>query len=324
MIENECEFCGYLPEKDEYYERTPSGWFCEMCDSFNYFQNARKEIDQYLVILENKQKTNEANGKSHLNKNLSPFRYPGGKSRMIDYLYNELMKNKCETLYSPFCGGASYELAMLDGGVVKKLVINDLDYGIWSVWWTILHMPDELIYRINNIVPTHKDYFLAQKQIKAGFNGLNPIDAAWATLMVNRLAYSGISLANPLGGKQGAKEQLLSRWNPSKLIRQIQHIAKFHNQIELHCEDAFEFMVEAYWDNKGCLFIDPPYLEKGDSLYPVKFTYEQHLELSTHLNLLYSGVPGANIIVTYDYNHVTEAMFNSVSDTKIVGRRYSI
>ena len=50
------------------------------------------------------------------------------------------------------------------------------------------------------------------------------VDAAWASLLVNRLAYSGIFKANPLGGKHGSKQQLLSRWNPTELIRRIKTI----------------------------------------------------------------------------------------------------
>lgn len=38
------------------------------------------------------------------------------------------------------------------------------------------------------------------------------------------------------------------------------------------------------WNPKNCIFIDPPYIEKGDQLYPVKFHLHQELaELITDL-----------------------------------------
>lgn len=322
----ECEFCSAKYDESEYVDTVKDGWFCESCDAFNLFASARKKKDQFLVILEDKAKVEGTKTVkySFLRKNLSPFRYPGGKSRMIDYLYEHLYKNKVETLYSPFAGGSSFELAMLESGVVNKLVLNDLDYGIYSVYWTILHMPDELIYRIQEAKPTHKDYFEAQEHIKNGFIGLNNIEAAWTTLLVNRLAYSGISKANPLGGRNGTNEQLLSRWNPTKLIKSIQHIASFSKQIEIHCTDAFEFMVESYWDNNGLLFLDPPYVNKGADLYNIAMTIEQHETLAFHLEQLYQGVSGANVVVTYDYNKITDDMFQLPTDKRIVGRKYSI
>lgn len=127
-----------------------------------------------------------------------------------------------------------------------------------------------------------------------------------------------------MGGKNGTSEQLLSRWNPQKLEKSILHIAQFYKQIELHCEDAFDFMVESYWDNNGIIFIDPPYIKKGAALYNIAMSLEEHEKLSTHLNLLYSGCPGANIVVTYDFNKVTENMFQAESKNIIIGRNYSI
>lgn len=322
----ECEFCGEIYDDSEGLDTVSDGWFCDCCDAFNFYEGERIERDQFLVILEDKARVEETKTTkiSRLKRNLSPLRYPGGKSKMIDYLYQHLYKNKAETLYSPFTGGGSFELAMLEAGVVKRVVLNDLDFGVYSLWWSMLNMSDELFYRIQHAQPTHKDYFKAQKQIKNGFVGMNSIEAAWATLLVNRLAYSGISKANPLGGKSGSREKLLARWNPKTLINDIKYIAKQHKNIEIHCEDAYEFMVESYWDNNGVLFIDPPYVIKGAALYNIAMTLEEHRKLGVHLDLLYQGCSGANVIVTYDYNKITTEMFESATETIVVGRRYSI
>ncbi|MDD1505393.1 DNA adenine methylase [Lysinibacillus sp. CNPSo 3705] len=116
-------------------------------------------------------------------------------------------------------------------GAIEELHLNDLDYGIYSLWWTILHMSAELIYRINNTQPSREQYFKAQQNIKQGFKGMDMLDAAWDTLIVNRLAYSGISKANPLGGKNGSQKQLLARWSPQSLTKRITCIANMADKI---------------------------------------------------------------------------------------------
>lgn len=79
-----------------------------------------------------------------------------------------------------------------------------MDFGVYSLWWTIKHMPFALIDRLQSTLPNHRDYFLAQSVIKTDYKGVDIIDAAWASLLVNRLTYNGVSKANPLG--EGAEE----------------------------------------------------------------------------------------------------------------------
>lgn len=184
-------------------------------------------------------------------------------------------------------------------------------------------MPSELIARINTITPTHKDYFQAQQHIKNNYGNLDLIDAAWVTLLVNRLAYSGIAKANPLGGKNGERTVLLSRWNPSELTKRIQKIAEHADRISISCEDAYSFIEEAYWCNKGILFIDPPYFIKGKDLYFQYYTLEQHKNLAFLLDELYRGMSGADVLITYDYNEFIKDTY-TYPEVELVGRVYSI
>lgn len=107
---------------------------------------------------------------------------------------------------------------MLEAGIVETIHLNDLDTGVFSFWWLVKHMPFALIHRLESTVPTHKQYFEAQNLIKSDYGGADLVEAAWASLLVNRLSYSGICKANPLGGRNGKTKSLLSRWNTENLI----------------------------------------------------------------------------------------------------------
>nr|WP_234823519.1 DNA adenine methylase [Bacillus thuringiensis] len=321
-----CSFCfltGTLEECDFQMDQYNQGFWCELCDGYTYIdEDAQKHC--FTLVLENKhaQPINTKHLNYNFSKRLSPYRYPGGKTRIIDYLYTLLKKNKTNILVSPFTGGGSFELAMLSANVVGKLHLNDLDTGVYSFWWIVKHMPYELIDRLESIIPTHKDYFEAQAIIKNDYKGFDVVDAAWASLLVNRLAYSGISKANPLGGKNGPVEKLLSRWNPKELIKRIEYIHSLSENIVVTQCNALELIEEAYWDDSATIFIDPPYVEKGKDLYHCYYTEDDHISLSVMLNALHMGCPGADIIVTYDYSKWLDILYEH-PEREIIGRAYS-
>ena len=214
MIANwTCKFCGET-EQENFQMDGERGFWCERCDGYTYLNE--EERHNFTLILEKEiHKNTFEKSKSHsckqFQKRLSPLRYPGGKSKMIDALYEHLRKSKTKRLVSAYSGGCSFELAMLAAGVIHELHINDLDKGIYSFWWTIKNNPGFLIKKISGAVPTYQKYFEAKTIIKSGYEGVNLQEAAWYVLLVNRLSYSGILNANPLGGKAGGTEQLLSR-----------------------------------------------------------------------------------------------------------------
>lgn len=317
-----CQFCDNSEDFFQ-FDNINKGFWCEECDGYNYIEEIEKR-HRFTLILEDKLREKTAFKKSavKLSKRLSPYRYPGGKSKVIDYLITHLQDFKTKKLVSPFTGGGSFELALLDAGLLEELHINDLDVGVYSLWYTIKHMPNELIYRLKNIRPTHKDFFHARKYIQMDYQGLNIFEAAWFSLLVNRLSYSGIVKANPLGGKNGTVDQLLSRWNPTDLIKRIDRIHKLSEKIEVTNEDALKLIEESYWQDETTIFIDPPYVEKGKDLYHCYYKHEDHIDLSNLLDSLYHGIPGADIVVTYDYNEWLDSIY-WFPERKIIGRVYS-
>lgn len=211
----------------------------------------------------------------------------------------------------------------LEAGVIDNLVLNDLDFGIYSLFYMIKNNPNELIHRINNYVPNHSDYFKCQEVIKSNYKLCDELKAAWSLLLVNRLAYSGIYKANPLGGKAGDVNSLLARWNPKTLIKRIKMINNMSNKITVLNIDALELIEEIYWKPNTTIFIDPPYFRKGKDLYNHYYDKKDHVNLRFLLDHLYHGMPGADIMLTYDNDEFIEWIYLFPEIEKI-NRVYSI
>jgi len=319
-----CQFCGLKGSYDYFQlDKLGNGFWCEECDGFTYLEGHSTK-HRFTLITEcvKGKKINGSYSGIKFSKRLSPLRYPGGKSKVIDYLYTHLQATKSNKLVSPYTGGGSFELAMLNAGVVEELHLNDIDRGIYALWWAIKHRPDYLAEKLINITPTHKDFFNAQQIIKDNYSGSSILDSAWATLVVNRLAYSGIPRANPLGGKNGSSEMLLSRWNSNDLLKRINYIHSLSDRITITNMDALELIEEAYWDNSSTIFIDPPYVEKGKALYNSYYSEQDHRDLAFLLEQLHFGCPGADLVVTYDYHSLIEEIYE-LPQHEVLGRTYS-
>ena len=320
-----CRWCGTLYENTDLLDHTDRGWWCDACEGFTHFNLNDAQKDRFLLILEDKQenapeKISFPTSIPSFRKRLSPLRYPGGKSKLIDYLYTQLSQEKLTTFSEVFAGGASLGLSLLDAGVIEHLILNDKDPAVFAFWKTVLDAPFTLVERLHGPLPSHKDYFHGQACLR--HSELSDAELAWSFLLVNRLSFSGIVSAGPTGGKNGSQEALLSRWNPKALEERILHIHSMKDKITLFNLDYTAFLEEAYWHG-GTLFVDPPYIEKADKLYTHYFTMEDHKYLAELLQTFYSEYPDPDILVTYDNHPVLQDLY-PLADQKIIPRKYSI
>lgn len=323
-----CQFCGSEGTADDFELDfiNNNGFWCPDCDGHTFFNEEDNEKRKFTLILEDKSNRHivHYNAPIKFNKRLSPLRYPGGKSKLVDYLYLQIQKNKSKTFIEAFAGGGSVGLALLDAHVIDKLILNDLDYGIYSLFYLIVNDPIELINMIQTISPTHIDFYKAQKVVIGQYKNCNLLSAAWNFLIVNRLSFSGIYKANPLGGKKNENiTKLLSRWNPEALVKRIKKINSMRDKITVLNNDACELIEDMYYSSDITIFIDPPYYQKGKDLYNCYYTNENHISLATLLDSLYTGMPGADLILTYDNQNYIKKLYYSPTIEKI-SRVYSI
>lgn len=279
-------------------------------------------MGSYTVLLENKDtKTNrKIRSKTHLKKQVSPLRYPGGKSKVLDLLSLYLHEDK-KTFIDVYCGGGSVGLSLLLSGMVDHLVMNDLDKGVYALFHVILTSPKELIAKIRSVTPDRELFFRYQQMIKNNYEGYSKLERAFGFLVVNRLAFSGIWNANPTSN-------LLQRWNPKVLEKRIWNIWEKREQITLLNEDALKVIEEYYWDETCTLFIDPPYYVAWEKkMYKHCYQEEEHQKLADLLNTLVCGMPAhADILVTYDNHPFIAKLYQEagVANVETISRNYSI
>ena len=198
----------------------------------------------------------------------TPLRYPGGKSALAEFVWHTIELNGfTEIPYcEPFAGGAGVAMNLLLQGKVKSVILNDLDTGIYSIWYAIFNDTEWLIEAINNTEIT----LAVREQQKKVYNELKDSygysrDLAFATFFLNRVNYSGILTGGPIGGlEQKGKYKLDCRFNKESLIDKIKEIAKYRDNVQLFHMDAIELL-----KNQSNIFVfaDPPYWQAGDMLY---------------------------------------------------------
>lgn len=230
----------------------------------------------------------------------SPFRYPGGKSQLYDFVLNLIELNNTREMYiEPFAGGSGLPMKLLLNHEVNNVWINDFDKAIYSVWYSILHHHNELIDLINSVPfdfptgyqvdeQTSIDFWKMQKRIYEDNREYeNSVKLAFATLFLNRTNRSGIINGGPIGGyAQNNTTKIYARFNKNTLINKINAIHAVRQHINLTRLDAIEmikFFPTQIDVDSSLIFFDPPYYKQGKNLYFSSFDYPGHRQLAERI-----------------------------------------
>lgn len=259
------------------------------------------------------------------NKNIktqtSPFRYPGGKSKLTKFIATLINQEHAETLISPYTGGGSVEFALLQAGLIQNLIINDLDYFVYNVYYVILNHYDEFIQQLNHIKINHQVYGWAHNVINHKQAENDRIKQALAMLINNRCSYSGIYYAGPIGGKNGNNATLAIRFKPDNIIKRCQAIHHCKDRITLYHCDALQLIKQEQLTPNSTFLIDPPYVEKGPKLYQMSYHKSDHIALISQLKQLHQNSDN-DIILFYDNNQLITNELNIQPHVLI--RKFSI
>ena len=327
-----CRWCGAELGPDEDWMKLKNGatvvW-CSDCDGLTFLK-PEDDKDRNMVLLLEHRKMDAAPSSQEaqkgsvtpckLRKRLSPLRYPGGKSKAIDTLYESLDDARLDIFVELFAGGASFGLSLLEAGKANQLILNDADPCVANFWRAATQHTEQLIstieqsgtptaddfYRFRTDLKEMREQFMEQRKHRATSFAESEkpdeieehIRAAYKFLVVNRLSFGGMQMSNLLSGTSG---NYLQRWNPKALIKRLRAISLVRDRITVRCEDAATLLLnELGWmPENTTIFVDPPYFEAGPKLYPYGFA-DGHMELAEVLNTFYRSYPGPNIIITYD------------------------
>ena len=215
----------------------------------------------------------------------SPLRYPGGKSCLYDLAVQILRINKLERGHyaEPYAGGAGLALTLLFEGHVSAIHLNDYDRSIWAFWDSVLNSTDALVAMVEEAT-VDMDNWYRQREIYLNAADYDDLTLGFATFFLNRTNRSGIVKgAGVIGGlSQDGNYKIDCRFNSTDLSRRIKRIAKYRSRINLYRLDALDFMdrMDETLPERAFYCIDPPYFNKGPSLYTSFYNPEDHAAVS--------------------------------------------
>lgn len=219
-------------------------------------------------------------------RTVSPLRYPGGKACLSPILSQLIKDNELrQSVYAePFAGGCGLALTLLMGSHVGEIHINDIDPAIWSFWHSVLNETEEFIERMHSTTIDVQEWRL-QREVYLAKDINDLLGLGFATFFLNRVNRSGIIKdAGVIGGlKQEGPYKMDCRYNKADLERKIRRISKYKKRIYLSNLDAIDFLNsnDSFFPKRALFCIDPPYCEKGSSLYTNFYTESDHRKLSS-------------------------------------------
>lgn len=237
----------------------------------------------------------------------TPLRYPGGKSKLAGFFADVIAESGLDdvTYVEPFAGGAGAGLSLLIGGLVERVVINDLDVAVNSFWNSVVAENAEFA-RLVETAPLDLDEWARQKAIYRAADDRDPLALGFAFFYLNRTNRSGVLHAGVIGGKaQAGTYRIDARFNRVELARRIRLLGTYADQIEVLFTDGRKCVQRYADDPQAFLYVDPPYVEAGGSLYLNSFGEREHAVLADSMNANARGT----WLLTYDDTQLVRDLY---------------
>jgi DNA adenine methylase len=224
-------------------------------------------------------------------KNVSPLRYPGGKTRackILDEIFQKYYDiTLFDTIVSPFLGGGSFEF-YLQNKYRKKLIVNDKFTPLFHFWNQIKIGKEILCEELLKIENVTKDDFNKYRKTIMELND-NQLLQATLYFIINRCSFSGATLSGGFSEEASKK-----RYTKSS----IERISSLNlENFEIYNLD-FENFIQNYTTDTSFLFLDPPYyLNKNSKLYGNKGDLHENFD---HQKLFDVITKKNNWIITYN------------------------
>lgn len=199
---------------------------------------------------------------------------------MLDLTASVLRMNHLERGHyaEPYAGGCGLALALLYGGHVSDIHVNDIDPAIWSFWHCVLNDFDAFAQKVRSTPVTIEEWLKQRELYRSGCS--DPMVLGFSAFFLNRTNRSGIiKAAGVIGGLgQSGNYKLDCRYNHDDLLRRMARVRKYRDRIHLTNLDALAFLnhCQVALPADSLLFIDPPYYKKGPGLYTSFYRPDDH------------------------------------------------
>jgi len=247
-------------------------------------------------------------------RSVSPFRYPGGKAFLSDFLAAKLalIKGRGKHYAEPFCGGAGAAVILLKAGFVDHLHLNDADIRVYSAWRAMLEEPVRFVDRIHSVSVDMQTWQWASDLVNKSNLSAYDFDLGFATFFLNRTSRSGIIFrAGPIGGyNQTGNWKIGARFNAAALGERVHWLGSEKEHITLTNEDGLTFLQRSLVRvpvAKTLFFVDPPYVQAGGRLYLNAMNEAKHIALSDILQ----NPRLRHWILTYDDHPLIRSLYQT-------------
>jgi DNA adenine methylase len=230
---------------------------------------------------------------------LSPFRYPGGKTWLVPEIREWLksIKSVPDVFVEPFAGGAIAGLTAAAEGLAYGVVLSELDEDVSAVWRAIFQGTDESVKWLCRQI-TSFDVTLENVRRILASEPKSDAARAFRTIIKNRVQRGGIMAPGAGLVKEGEGGRgLRSRWYPETLSARIRVLRALRDKVTFLPYDAF-FAIEQFIANpKASFFIDPPYTAGGKKAGARLYS---HNEVNHEKLFALMATARGNVMMTYD------------------------
>lgn len=210
----------------------------------------------------------------------------GGKRHLADFIYEVLLENdvrNLDSLISPFLGGGSVELTLLDRMRFKEVWLSDSNVWLAREWGHILVDPEE-VYRyldIFNSMPNPQAMALARRAVadRLPFPGLY-------TWVVHN-SFSTLWRVNSQGQLNAAVKSKGIKTPDLLELKNFSCFLKEKNVSIAHADFRYTLdLATSFGMNTGLVFLDPPYVNTYDQYTAEGWCREYTRELARYITSL--------------------------------------
>ncbi|MGH9800611.1 MAG: DNA adenine methylase, partial [Blastocatellia bacterium] len=227
-------------------------------------------------------------------RQLSPFRYPGGKTWLVPRIRQWLKRPPAEFI-EPFAGGGIVSLTVAAENLSDHVTMVELDEQVAAVWQTIFtyNQAEWLAERVATF-----DLTLESLREELARTPQSKREMAFQTILKNRTFHGGILAPGSAPLKLGENGKgIKSRWYANTLKKRILAVAQLSDRITVVHGDAFKTIRQFAMTGNAAFFIDPPY--SASSKGAGKRLYTHHQLDHPELFQLLASVAG-DVLMTYD------------------------
>lgn len=219
----------------------------------------------------------------------------------------------------PFAGGAGASLSLLFREEAPEVHINDADKAIYDFWWSLTNRADEF----SELLKTKRASIAEwrhQRDIYRSTSRTSRLARGFSAFYLNRCNRSGIIMnGGPIGGiKQTGNWLIDARFNKDELQRRCQKIAEYRDRIFVTGKDGIDFVKDRD-ASRTFFFIDPPYFEKGKTLYLNSLDENYHKRLADQLRSMAHDA----WVLTYDDCSEIRRLYKGWAAIRPFGLRYA-